>query len=103
MDRLFLHADPGRPSMNAWVLSLIICSVTPLPDGGYCETRAVDYAMSREQCRTALAVETRRIKPPMRLECTEDPALSAALEEMDSSDRPSQPTGSSRTKSRLPR
>jgi len=88
--------------MNAWVLSLIICTATPLPDGGYCETRAVDYAMSREQCRSALAVENRRIKPPMRLECTEDPALSAALEEMDD-DRDSQPTGSSRTKGRLPR
>jgi len=69
--------------MNAWVLSLIICSATPLPGGGYCETRAVDYGMSREQCNAALAVETRRIRPPMRLECTEDPALSAELEEMD--------------------
>ena len=69
--------------LNAWVLSLIICSATPLPDGGYCETRAVDYALSREQCKAALAAEKSRIKPPMRLECTEDPALSAALEEMD--------------------
>jgi len=69
--------------MNAWVLSLIICSATPMPDGGYCETRAVDYALSREQCKAALAVESRRIKPSMRLECIEDPSLSAALEEMD--------------------
>ncbi|MBV9833758.1 MAG: hypothetical protein JO055_05080 [Alphaproteobacteria bacterium] len=69
--------------VNAWVLSLIICSATPLPDGGYCETRAVDYALTREQCKAALAAEKPRIKPPMRLECTEDPALSAALEEMD--------------------
>lgn len=69
--------------MNAWVLSLIICSASPLPGGGYCETRAVDYGMSREQCQTTLAVETRRIKSPMRLECTEDPSLSAELEEMD--------------------
>jgi hypothetical protein len=72
--------------MNAWVLSLMICSATPMPDGGYCETRAVDYALSREACKAALAVESRRIKPPMRLECTEDPALSAALEEMDDRD-----------------
>ena len=43
--------------LNAWVLSLIICSTTPLPDGGYCETRAVDYALSREQCKAALAAE----------------------------------------------
>lgn len=70
--------------MNAWVLSLIICTATPLPDGGYCETRAVDYGLSREGCQAALAVETRRIKPRMRLECTEDPALSAQLEEMNS-------------------
>jgi hypothetical protein len=69
--------------MNAWVLSLIICTATPLPDGSYCAARAVDYGLSREQCQAALAVETRRIKPPMRLECTEDPALSAQLEEMD--------------------
>jgi hypothetical protein len=69
--------------LNAWVLSLIVCSATPLPDGGYCETRAVDYALSREQCQAALAAEMPRIKAPMRLECTEDPALSAALEEMD--------------------
>jgi hypothetical protein len=69
--------------MNAWVLSLIICSATPMPDGSYCEARAVDYALSREQCKLALAAEKPRIKPPMRLECTEDPALSAALEEMD--------------------
>jgi len=70
--------------MNAWVLSLIICAAAPLPDGGYCETRAVDYGLSREQCQAALAVETRRVKPPMRLECTEDPDLSARLEEIDS-------------------
>lgn len=69
--------------MNAWVLSLIICTATPLPDGGHCEARAVDYALSREQCKAALATESRKIKPPMRLECTEDPALSAALEEME--------------------
>ena len=69
--------------LNAWVLSLIVCSATPLPDGGYCETRAVDYALSREQCEAALAAEKPRIKAPMRLECTEDPALSAALEEME--------------------
>lgn len=69
--------------MNAWVLSLIICTATPLPDGSFCEARAVDYALSRDQCRSALAVEKQRIKPPMRLECTEDPSLSAALEEMD--------------------
>jgi hypothetical protein len=69
--------------MNAWVLSLIICSATPMPDGSYCEARAVDYALSREQCKAALAAEKPRIKPPMRLECTEDPALSAALEEAD--------------------
>jgi hypothetical protein len=72
--------------MNAWVLSLIICSATPLPDGSYCETRAVDYALSRAQCKAALAAEKPRIKAPMRLECTEDPALSAALEEMDGPD-----------------
>jgi hypothetical protein len=72
--------------LNAWVLSVIICSATPLPGGGYCETRAVDYGMSRAQCQAARAVEARRIKPPMRLECTEDPALSAALEEMDGPD-----------------
>lgn len=70
--------------VNGWVLSLIICSATPLPDGGYCETRAVDYALSREQCTAALAAEKPRIKAPTRLECTNDPALSAALEEMDS-------------------
>jgi hypothetical protein len=69
--------------MNAWVLSLIICAAAPLPDGGHCEARAVDYALSREQCKAALVAEGRRIRPPMRLECTEDPALSAALEEMD--------------------
>ena len=69
--------------LNAWVLSVIICSATPLPDGGYCETRAVDYALSREQCKFALAAEQPRIKAPMRLECTKDPALSAALEERD--------------------
>lgn len=69
--------------LNGWVLSLIICSATPLPDGSYCETRAVDYALSREQCRAALAAETSRLKAPMRLECIEDAALSAALEEED--------------------
>jgi hypothetical protein len=69
--------------MNAWVLSLIICSATPLPNGGYCETRAVDYALSREQCRAALAQERPRITAQMKLECTEDPSLSAALEEAD--------------------
>lgn len=69
--------------MNAWVLSLVICSATPLPDGSHCEARAVDYALSREQCRSALSVEMKRIKPSMRLECIEDPSLSAALEEMD--------------------
>ncbi len=72
--------------MNAWVLSLMICSATPMSDGDYCETRAVDYALSREACKAALAIESRRIKPPMRLECTEDPALSAALEEMGDND-----------------
>ena len=76
--------------MNAWVLSLIICAATPLPDGGYCETRAVDYGLSREQCQAALAVEARRTRPPMRLECTEDPSLSAQLEETNS-DGQSQP------------
>ena len=69
--------------LNAWVLSLIICSATPLPGGGYCETRTVDYALSREECKAALAAEKPRIKVPMRLECIEDPALSAALEEQD--------------------
>lgn len=69
--------------MNAWVLSLIMCAATPQPDGSYCETRALGYALSREECRAALAAENRRIVPPMRLECTEDPALSAALEEME--------------------
>jgi len=69
--------------LNVWVLSLITCSATPLPDGGYCESRAMDYALSREQCRSALAAEKPRIKAPMHLECIEDPALSAALEEMD--------------------
>jgi len=77
--------------MNAWVLSLIICSATPLPDGGYCETRAVDYALSRDQCKAALARESARITPPMRLECTEDPALSAALEEMEGAKRAAPP------------
>jgi len=72
--------------MNAWILSLMICSATPMPDGGYCETRAVDYALSREQCKAALGLESQRIKPPMRLECIEDPSLSAALEEMDGPD-----------------
>lgn len=74
--------------MNAWVLSLIICTATPQPDGSHCQARAVDYGLSHEQCRAALAAESRRIKPPMRLECTEDPALSAALEEMDLEGRP---------------
>ncbi|MBX3499296.1 MAG: hypothetical protein KF723_23750 [Rhizobiaceae bacterium] len=69
--------------LNAWVLSLIVCSATPLADGSYCETRAVDYALSREQCKVALAAEKPRLRASMRLECTEDPALSAALEEMD--------------------
>lgn len=80
--------------MNAWVLSLIICSASPLPDGSYCATQAVDYGLSREQCRASLAVESRRLKPAMRLECTEDPSLSAELEEMDR-DGQSQPSSSS--------
>jgi hypothetical protein len=78
--------------MNAWVLSLIVCAATPMPDGSYCETRAVDYALSREQCKAALAAERQRIKPPMRLECTEDPALSAALEEMEARNGQSPPS-----------
>lgn len=44
--------------VNGWVLSLIICSATPLSGGGYCETRAVDHALSREQCEAALAAAT---------------------------------------------
>lgn len=68
--------------MNAWVLSLIICAATPQADGSYCETLALRYGITGSECRADVAAWGPRL-PSMRLECTEDPALSAALEEMD--------------------
>jgi hypothetical protein len=68
--------------MNAWVLSLIMCAATPQADGSYCEALALRYALSREQCRAEVATWAPRLSH-MKLECTEDPALSAALEEME--------------------
>ena len=68
--------------MNAWVLSLIMCAATPQADGSYCEAVALRYAISREECRAEIATWSRHLTS-MRLECTEDPALSAALEEME--------------------
>jgi hypothetical protein len=64
--------------MNAWVLSLIICSAIPAPDGSYCSVSALKVGLSRESCRAALGPPNHR-SGAVRLECTEDPDLTARL------------------------
>ena len=68
--------------MNAWILSLIICSATPTPAGDYCQAVPLRYGVARQVCEAELEKwRGHRSKP--RLECVEDPALVAALVERE--------------------
>ena len=60
--------------MNAWVLSLILCSATPAPDGSYCIAKPLAFGLSREACREELAKWKGHQSRP-RLECINDPDL----------------------------
>ncbi len=71
--------------VNAWILSLIICSATPTPAGDYCQAVPLHFGVSRETCRAELEKWRHHASKP-RLECTEDPALVAALEEQGDPD-----------------
>jgi hypothetical protein len=66
--------------MNVWILSLLICGTTPMADGSYCKAMPLDYGLSREACQAEMERWRQHPSKP-RLEYTEDPALSAMLEE----------------------
>ena len=68
--------------MDAWVLTAIVCSVMPQPDGSYCTAKALDYGISREVCQAERQRWSSRL-PNTRLECTEDPQLVTMLKEQD--------------------
>lgn len=64
--------------MNAWVLSLIICSATPSPSGDYCQATALRFGMTRERCHAEFS-KWRNHPANLRLECTADHALVAFM------------------------
>lgn len=68
--------------MNAWILSLIICSASPMPDGSYCSVIPLDYGLSREACLAGMEDWRSHVSGP-RLECTEDAELSELLQQGD--------------------
>ncbi len=68
--------------MNAWVLSVILCSAAPSSAGDYCQAIALRYGVTREACHAEL--EKWRDHPARpRLECTEDPGLVTFLAEQE--------------------
>lgn len=71
--------------MNAWVLSLIICSASPSPAGDYCQVVALRSGVTRETCYAEVEKWRNHASKP-RLECTEDPALVVFLAEQDDED-----------------
>jgi hypothetical protein len=64
--------------MNAWILSLVICSAVPQPGGDDCHAEAVEFGLSREQCLLALH-HAKEQGGQERLECFNDPSLSGQL------------------------
>lgn len=68
--------------MNAWILSLIICSATPSPAGDYCQAVALRFGVTHQVCRAELEKWQDHASKP-RLECTQDPALVAFLADQD--------------------
>lgn len=68
--------------MNAWVLSLIVCAATPAADGSYCTATPLQFGLSREACRQEIGGGRDRASHT-RLECTNDPGLTAALIERE--------------------
>ena len=66
--------------MNTWILSLIICSATPAPDGSYCQARPIEIGVTREQCQAARASRQQDLGGGARVECTNDPALVTVLQ-----------------------
>ena len=71
--------------MNAWVLSLVICSASPSPAGDYCQVVALRSGVTREACHAEVEKWRNHASKP-RLECTEDPALVVFLAEQDDED-----------------
>lgn len=69
--------------MNAWVLSMIICSAAPAADGSFCNANALAFGLTETQCRAEVQRWSRHAARP-RLECTNDPALTAYLAEHES-------------------
>jgi len=59
--------------MNAWILSLVICSTVPQPDGNQCTAEAVSIGLSRDQCMRELN-RWHRQSVQERVECFEDPS-----------------------------
>ena len=66
--------------MNAWVLSVILCSATPQPSGAVCMSRPFEYGISRALCMSERERLGRRF-PRLQVQCTQDPQLVATLEE----------------------
>jgi hypothetical protein len=76
------RSDAGVSVMNAWILSLIICSAAPSPAGDYCRTVPLLYGVTRQSCQAELE-KWRGHRSQPRLECIEDPSLVAALAEQE--------------------
>ena len=66
--------------MNTWILSLILCSAAPAPDGSYCQAKPLEVGITRQECQAALA-SRRADSPGSRVECTNDPALVTVLKQ----------------------
>jgi hypothetical protein len=75
-----------EPTMNAWILSLVICSAAPQPPGDACIAHVLAFGLTRQQCLVQLDRWSRHRARP-RLECFEDPALTAELHDNEADDR----------------
>ncbi|MBX3501582.1 MAG: hypothetical protein KF889_19245 [Alphaproteobacteria bacterium] len=69
-----LSAGGEVATMNARILSLILCGATPTPAGDCCQVMPLRVGVSRDVCHAELAKWRQHASRP-RLECTEDPAL----------------------------
>ncbi len=64
--------------MNTWILSLIICTASPAPDGSFCQAKPLEVGITRQECQAALT--SRRLDTPgSRVECMNDSALVTVL------------------------
>jgi hypothetical protein len=75
-----------EPTMNAWILAVVFCSVAPQTPGDACSAHVLAFGLTRQQCLVQLDRWSRHRARP-RLECFEDSALSAELHDNEADDR----------------